>query len=365
MAAVSTRPRDFVLFPHDPLAAASILVPGYLSGNYAQGIEQSKLFNDMASGMPYHEGDFHQEAMSYDQHGSLTPSTLNPTNFFSRPAPAFDSRKQHASDNVLRLTPSASPSSFSQSYDQPPSIMSSASGASGQSTTSSAGGSPHLPPSQHLSSQDKWSETLHRLGMGPDIVNTDSSGHESYPLYSFERDLSLEEPQYQNFVGELELTTSSIRGASPSQAVASPFSSSQNHCSSSTSSSLALHSVFPSKNITIDSILDEINQKPLRAASEVPPLSVHTSHVLVSDDDSQHSTVSELMSPNSTLATSSSVLSSLSPFHKHTPASPLSNGAYAKHVSHLREGLSLSQEPSFNHSSGRFIAPLEASCSLS
>ncbi|KAL8944366.1 MAG: hypothetical protein Q9211_000633 [Gyalolechia sp. 1 TL-2023] len=124
-------------------------------------------------------------------------------NYYIPPNSSVDGRKEHARHYRQRYTPSGSTSpSISQSLDHPPSTISSASGASGQSTASSTVGSPYSLATHSLPSQDMWSEPNQGLGIAPDFVHNDGFPQDPFSNGSLENDLCFQDGKFSdNFVG--------------------------------------------------------------------------------------------------------------------------------------------------------------------
>ena len=370
MAAVHTGATDFVLFSHNPHLAARSGKARVPFGDADQGLIPS--YN--MAGMRGHDEYLDQGTPSYEPFGSVPSFTMGPTTYFQAPQFTFDSTKEMTGQPARGPTPSASPSSFSQSYDQPPSIMSSASGASGQSTNSSADGSPHAQILHQLPPQDKWSQPLHGLGLGPSIVGSDQSSQESYPIHEFEHDMALDDSKYGHFVGEYQKTSSTVSSEDFTRALP-PFSgiSSRKHDSTLCSSPLALDNNFTSlKPVTIDTILDEVKRKTQATTQLLSPISVGmTSPVGVRSTKIVPSPqmVPTPINPPLTPASSCSIAlpRMASPAFLEEHKSSLQN-LTVRSITPLLDGQTrshTSQDPFFSQSSGRFIAPLESTCSFS
>ncbi|KAL8874617.1 MAG: hypothetical protein Q9174_000080 [Haloplaca sp. 1 TL-2023] len=94
----------------------------------------------------------------------------------------LDETRDAATSQQKRFTPSGSTSpTRSHSLDHPPSAFSSVSGASAQSTASSAAGSPYSLTTHNLPCQDSWAEPHQDLGLTPDIVHGDGLVQDSFP----------------------------------------------------------------------------------------------------------------------------------------------------------------------------------------
>ena len=213
------------------------------------------------------------------------PGRANPSNESYPPVPAYSSSSSiysNAANSIFdtksarqppkRNTPSGSPCpSISQTFDHPPSTLSSASGASAQSTASSADGSPYASSTHHLPYQEKWSEPLRGLCIAPEIVNSEGYGQDSYTMTSLDNDLMLEDDKYPTFVGKSSDNVVSLFPLSQkSSSAIFHVSRPQNSVHPFPSLPLALYTTTSSRNVTIDSILQEANtrlQRPLRLMS--------------------------------------------------------------------------------------------------
>lgn len=300
-----------------------------------------------------------------------------------------------------QFTPSGSPSpSISQSFDHPPSILSSTSGASAQSTASSAAGSPYSHDTNHVPSQENWTESHRGLGIVPGIAPNEGFGSDLYPLTSMDNELVFSEDKFpNNFVGESrKIFSSSIPTSSTASSVpvsVSSCASSQSFVSAFCYSPLALDTSVTTGDVTIDTILKEVNSRidtpttaltsPTSASSiETSPRYFRSTPLApqssprVRGSFKSPTTPASAMSPlasrstpppsvrlhgsrrNSTApcsdskAQQSTTTSShrVHPFGRPTPP-PSSQAQFHIHQS---------QSPFFGQSSGRFIAPLESSC---
>ncbi|KAL8782824.1 MAG: hypothetical protein Q9213_005063 [Squamulea squamosa] len=110
---------------------------------------------------------------------------------------ASDSLKDYSEAYPQRHTPSGSASpSVLQSLEHPPSILSSTSGASGQSTASSTVGSPYSLPTHSLPSQDTWGELNQGLGIAPGIIHNDGFSQDAFPSGGLESDMCFKEGKF-------------------------------------------------------------------------------------------------------------------------------------------------------------------------
>lgn len=141
---------------------------------------------------------------SFNDSSSNSVYGLGHSNYHTTPNLIVDRPKEQAQQYHQRYTSSGSASpSISQSLDHPPSTLSSASGASGQSTASSTVGSPYSLATHSLTSQDAWSEPNQGLGIAPDIVHNDGFTQDIFSSSSLENDLCFQGGKFpDNFVGE-------------------------------------------------------------------------------------------------------------------------------------------------------------------
>ncbi|KAL8714943.1 MAG: hypothetical protein Q9220_001456 [cf. Caloplaca sp. 1 TL-2023] len=98
-------------------------------------------------------------------------------------------KEQHRPFQQRAMSSGSASPSISQSLDQPPSTLSSVSGTSGQSTASSAGGSPYSLVAHNLSGQDSWSEPHQGLGIGPQIMPNETFAQDALPAGALESEL--------------------------------------------------------------------------------------------------------------------------------------------------------------------------------
>ncbi|KAL9130962.1 MAG: hypothetical protein Q9217_001008, partial [Psora testacea] len=267
-AAVHNSTTDFVLFPQDYTTFSQFPI-GHIN-------DEDLISDYNMAGIHRQESFLEQTTTSYDSYDSLPSHTLGPSDYYHTPQYTFNSSKEPTGESAHRPTPSASPSSFSQTYDHPPSVMSSASGASGQSTSSSADASPHTHPTHQFPYHDKWAEPLHGLGLGPGIVNHDSAGHELYPVNDFDHDMSLAENKGQYCVGEYPRYSSTVVGPTATRTPPSFFdASSQEHVSALFSPPLTENTSVRAKDVTIDSILEEFNCKRQAPTPLLSPVSAN------------------------------------------------------------------------------------------
>lgn len=375
MAKVYSSLNDFVLFSQDqrPMGTLDPRLDSFNNMPYQP---------NAVSNMHQH-GDFPGRAStSYDSYPSVSTYSSAPLAYFGAQNLPYETQKANMGRPLRQQTPSGSPSpSISQAFDHPPSILSSASGASAQSTASSADGSPYASATHVLPYEDRWSGPLHGLGIAPGIVNSESFNQDSFPPANFDNDLMLEDSKFSNFVGECGNFFSPSPLLNQSFPLVSSASASQSLVPASSSRPLAIDTTTGIKDLsTIDSILEEANskiQKPLQSESPISaaasPASVTSKH--------QTSSFRSPLTPASAVSRFSSRATSprgtSDPvFFEHSfddVRAPESPHLSLKHF-HPRKRSSTppisqnqslsgqSQNPFFGQSSGRFIAPLESSC---
>ncbi|MCJ1414377.1 hypothetical protein MMC32_000703 [Xylographa parallela] len=335
---------------------------------------------DMNTAMPHDFPDLiHSTYDSYTAHpgyGSIEQNYYNLTPQFVVNGP-----KDNTIQSSHRFEHSESPStSMSQALDHVPSNLSHTSGASGQSSASSVVGSPYSQATHSLSGQEFW---VHHsgLGIGPSIVNEPSidpfslSGAESEPL------LFASDKFSGNFVGESRKLSSSFISGSP--VLASPISYSS-HTSGSLAScfsspALALDTSLASRQMTIDTILEEVNAMGIamhavspistKSPSTASPTTIHQAHVQ-KPPQPKNTTFKSPTTPASATASFASSLSRKSGSWKRSL--PISNPRDActdqtppkratpppASPSHIYGNPF--QTPFFGQSSGRFVAPLQS-----
>ncbi|MCJ1397053.1 hypothetical protein MMC11_000245 [Xylographa trunciseda] len=336
---------------------------------------------DMSTDMPQ---DF--PGLSHSTYDSYTAqpaySSIEQSYYNLQPQFIVNEPKDNTIQSSHRFEHSQSPSiSMSQAVDHAPSNLSHTSGASAQSSASSVVGSPYSQATHSLPGQEFW---VHHsgLGIGPSIVNEASSsdhfslsGTESEPL------LFANDKFPGSFVGESRKLSSTFISSSP--VLASPIS-----CSSHNSGSLA--SSFPSpalpldtssvpRQMTIDTILEEVNAmgNPMHAASPISTTSPSTvSPTTVRQGDLQkipprkRTPFKSPTTPASAMSLFTSSLSRNSGSRKRSIASSDPRNASTDQTppkratpppaspSHVYGNQF--QTPFFSQSSGRFVAPLES-----
>ena len=305
-------------------------------------------------------------------------------------APVEETVRQPTQQNISSGSPSPS---VSQIFDHP-STLSSASGASAQSTASSARGSPYSSAVHNIPYQEKWPEPLHGLGIDPEIVNEEAFRNDLFHPRNIDSDIVAGGSKFADYVGEYHDKFSSLCPDSLSTATPlSSFSAFQSFSPTHSSPLLALAPSAGSHDATIDTILEEANnriQKPTHLASPTsPPSAVPSSKPLpetfqaVSPSDPKLMLKSPATPASGVLPFSSPISSprrsgesefwrktvinsdhpqvqsglhqSVHQLHPHVyPRS--SFPCYGR--AHYEKNL----DPFFGQSSGRFVAPLESSC---
>lgn len=253
MALVHDSPNDFVLYPKD---------------HFNSGMAQSRA--EGYSDMPY---PVHNRPNTLPQFGDVERSTYGsypavsayaaaPSIYYSIPPyTPQTTTKQSQHPEHSRYTPAASPSpSISQGLDHPPSNLSSTSGASVQSTASSAVGSPHARVTHNVSSQD-WIEAQHGLGIAPSIIHNDAHGHDPFSMLPMDADFPFDEHKFPSgFVGESsKIPSSSVSSSHGFPSSVSSYAPTQSFLPavSSLSSSTPLDNSVNPGELTIDTILEE------------------------------------------------------------------------------------------------------------
>lgn len=388
MALVHDNHNDFILFPRDQYL--DILEP-----------KQDDSFDSLA----YSSLEMHQRLSNltgtYDSYPSTAAFSNSSLNYYDGGALNYSVgfSKENERLNQQRFTPCGSPSpSISQSFDQPPSILSSTSGASAQSTASSAVGSPYPHDTSQVSGHENWSESHQGLAILPGISQHEGYGPELFPLTDLSGEVVFDEDKYSSnsFVGESNKIFSSSVSSRTTSVPASISSSSFPHGLESTlrTSPLALDTSVANRILAIDAIpaehrirsrtlmtdpdsanstdssskffggygllhrptfsspVKDVFKSPTTPASAMSPLA---SRVSTPSGRSPHGTSgSNIVSPiDSIYQRRSSSCSQLACSHARPKKLP------------SRQGLSHSyqfQSPFFSQSSGRFIAPLESSC---
>ena len=379
MAKVYNGASDFVLFPREQ--------PFFDAFEPQLGDFSNIQYNSSGTGNMQQDRAFSGHAgTSYESYPQFAAySSAPPGCFVARNAP-FEAPK--SGQFLQRRNRSGPPSpSTSQTFENPSSNMSSASGASAQSTASSADGSPYANPTHSLPYQEKW-EPL-GLGLGPEIVNTEASNYNCFQSTSFDNEFMLEDSKFAHCVGEYE---KNFPPSFPtSHSVTSSMSSgsaSQSHLPALCSSPLALDTKPKQRDVTIDSILEEANNRIQNPKHLISPESFTSPTTSPQVQCFQIQKAEHLISPVSSASatTSPTIVPS-----KHGNASPVGRrqsfkspviSAFANSPQQSPHQLHLYGRPApaptptspsqvqfhntqnsfFCQSSGRFVAPLESSC---
>ena len=335
---------------------------------------------------------------------NMYPSTYTPypntlacsaqSSGYDPPQLVVDGPKDTMKSVHARYTPSASPSnSMSHSLEHAPSVLST---ASAQSTASSAVGSPFPRSAQHFPGPELWIDPHDGLCITQNIGQNDAYSHDPYPSVDLESHRIMNDGSKfpGSFVGESQDISSTLE--STGYIIPSPISF------SSTSRSV-ISSTFPSppvgsdtsvrpRHVTIDTILEEANDKMGTPASSTSPASTPSS---VQQSPVTAHQVHPRRSPKGAMAGFRSPVtpaSAVSPFasrasspfvvRQHEPrrrfsgsrgivrtqsTPPITHRSHPYERSNIvdpaSQGLRGSyQTPFFNQSSGRFIPPLESSC---
>ena len=393
MAKVYSSVNDFVLFPRDQSYMGTVdprLGDNLNNMHYQQNVVSNMLRHGDISG---------QASTSYESYPPVSAYSSATSAYFGAQNTPYETRKRNMGRPMRGQTPSGSPSpSISQAFDHPPSTLSSASGASAQSNDSSTDGSPYASATHVLPYDDKWSGPLHGLGIAPGIVSSESFCQDSFPPANFENDLILGDSKFPSYVGKCDNTFS------PSIPHCQPFASSvfsglvsQEFVPAFCSRSLALETVVVStKEVTVESILQEANSKiqtPVQLISPISATSAAASPTTFASSQ-QASSPTQTKSSFRTPCTPSSgpsrfpsrpTLPHSSMFHAvlgdpttfwddvrapRSPQQPIEpchpcNLTTPPPISQCQALYAQSQDPFFGQSSGRFVAPLESSCRFS
>lgn len=359
MASVHESVSDFVLFPrtqayYDHLHSS---VDEDLIGS------DCNLRNPLAMQQP-----FQDRGLALFGDSSNSPAyPLGHLNYFNAPDLIVDGPKEQARQYPKRYTPSGSASpSVPQSLDHPPSSLSSASGASGQSTASSTVGSPYSLANHSLPSHDAWSELNQGLGIAPDIIHNEGFSQDAFSNGSLEGELCYQDGKFSDsFVGESGKFSS--------------VSCCRNHSTSATSlvsgcNSTSLRSPFPQSPPT--------SVGPSMMSNDAPEGSLRPSPPSAVDEHLGKRQCSHQTRPVATNTSGEYALHSLVTSDMESPSSrtfkPPVKPASAMVLSRRQSSPSCQypahrnrtedyqpQNLFFNQSNGRFIAPLESSCRFS
>lgn len=336
------------------------------------------------SNMHRHEDLSNQASTSYESYPPVSVySSAAPAYFGTQNVP-YETQKGNVGRPVQRQTSSGSPSpSIPQAFDHPPSTLSSASEASGQSTASSADGSPYASATHILPYEDKWPDPLHGLGI-PEIVSNEHLSQDSCSSANFDNALMLEDSKLIDYVGECgSVFPPSFPLSWPLAVSVSSGLASQNDVPAFPFRPLALDTTSSSKNVTIDTILEEAKRKIQKPVQLNSPVSVLSAAASPRSSTSKHWTTSPTLG-KSPFRSPLTPASSASGFPSRT-TSPHSSGSAVCLGHPLDDGRALSspqqsselcqppnnphqsrhgQSPSsfLGQSSGRFVAPLQSSC---
>lgn len=386
MALVHDNHYDFILFPRD---------------QYLDMLEVKQ--DDSFDSLDYSTIEMHQRLSgltgTYDSYPSTAAFSNSSLNYYEGGALNYAGfSKENERLNQQRFTPCGSPSpSISQSFDQPPSILSSTSGASAQSTASSAVGSPYPHDTSQVSGHENWSESHQGLGIAPGISQLEGYGTELFPLTDLSSEVVFDEDKFSSssFVGESSKIFSSLVSSRTALVPASISSSfPQSLKSALCASPLALDTSVATRILAIDTIpaehrirtrtsitdpdsanstdfsskfignngsfhrpifsspVQDVFKSPTTPASAMPPFASRVAPPSGSRPDETSSSY-VVSSVDSITQRHSSSCSQLARSHAR-PNKPSSRQAH----SHFNQ----SHSSFFAQSSGRFIAPLESSC---
>lgn len=391
MALVRDSFSDFVLFPRDPSSYLDMLDPRGDSDFDFDGLHYN---TQTTSNMQQPFSDLANT--SYDHYPPALAYSSGSSSYHGAPKFVLDAPKGDAKQEPKRWTPSGSPSpSTSQPYDHPPSAVSSVSGASGQSTASSAVGSPYSHATQVIPGQEHWTDSHLGLGIAAGMFHNDRFGNDIFPTTSIDHDLTFEDCKYPSgFVGKSGDTSPSSISTSHSNASAISSSPSSHHpISTFHFPQLALDTSVATRNVTIDTILEEVNSGISASPHLVSPASAVSTNASPIVPRGTHPVSRARHTAGSFKAptTPASAMSSFAPrgfsppasrqchprrhstavcgeanvqrsppasFRRFHPYSRPTPSPVSSNQSHNNQ----SQPPFFSQSSGRYIAPLESSC---
>ena len=254
MALVHDTFSDFVLFPKDPYSYLDML-----DARVDNGFDGVHYSHPVTSNMQQHFSDL--ASTSYESYPSAPAYSSGPAVYQGAPQFVLEAPKANTRQEPRRWTTTGSPSpSVSQSYDHPPSAVSSVSGASGQSTASSVVGSPYSHATQSLPSQEQWTDAQLGLGIAVGTFHSDRFGNDIFPTANIDNDLLFEDGKYpSSFVGKSRnISPSSVTISHSSPSVVSS-SLSRNLASTFHTPQLALDTSIAARDVTIDTILEEVN----------------------------------------------------------------------------------------------------------
>ena len=381
MALVQNCSSDLPFFPRDPSyfdMSDSRHDGGFDNYPFIMGADMQQDFADPSQS-------------TYDSYANQPAySSIEPPIYAQTPQFVLDGPKDNMQQVPQRYEHSASPSiSMSHSLEHASSNLSHNSGASGQSTASSAVGSPYSQSTQSLPVHEQW---LDHQGLG--IAS--GMGNEAFNLEQFNLagpdivdQLSFPNDKYPgSFVGEFNKVSSSRVSYSPVMSSPLSYSSltSGSAASSVPSPALAMETSVPSRRTTMDTIVEESNGS--MGTPMYMPSPVMVSPLMMSPATVQPSNLPSLPKRDRTPFKSPTIPASAMP---HGPPGASSSSAMRRVASRKRSyassetgnppaspssakrptGPSISsnmaygsrfQTPFFSQSSGRFVAPLESSC---
>ena len=208
-----------------------VLYPSQETYPDVQGHQETR-HEDIYGGHQYTmDGQFIDLAMTtYDSYAPVAALSSAPAASYNAPQFIVDAPQDSLKHKSYRYTPPRSPSnSAAHSFDQPPSTMSSTSGASIQSANSSAVGSPYSRSIHIVPSQEPWTETGHGLGIGPGILSQESFYSSDYVTRSLEQEAIFAQEKFpSDFVGKSRKVSSS-QGPMSSASLSSSLSDSFRH----------------------------------------------------------------------------------------------------------------------------------------
>lgn len=392
MAKVYSSFSDFELFPRDQ-SNMNTLDPR-LGDNFNHMHYQPNAVSNMLR----HRDFSGRASTSYESYPPVSAYSSAPSSYFGAQNVPYETQKGNMGRPMRRQTPSGSPSpSISQAFDHPPSTLSSASGASAQSTASSTDGSPYASATHVLPYEDKWSGPLHGLGIAPGIFSSENFSQDSFPPANFEKELMLEDSKFPNYVGECGKNSSSVSLSQPSASLVFSGLALQDLVPEVSSRPLALETTTVTEHVTIDPILEKANSKiqtpmllvsPISAASAAAasPTTFISRHQSSSPTQTESSFKEPLTSSSGASRFPSAATwprgSGDHVFLRHpaislddarVPRTPQQSPepCHPRHQlpappnSHHQAPYGQFQVPFFGQSSGRFVAPLESSCRFS
>ena len=264
MALVHDTFSDFVLFPKDPSSYLDMLDARVDNG--FDGVHYSPA---TTSNMQQHFSDL--GSTTCESYPSAPAYSSGPAAYHGAPQFVLEAPKADVRQGSRRWTPSGSPSpSVSQCYDHPPSAVSSVSGASGQSTASSAMGSPYSYATQSLPGQEQWTDAHLGLGIAVGQFQNDRFGDDIFPTGNLGNDLSFEDGKYpSSFVGKYRnISSSSVFTSHSNPSAVSSSLPSRSLVDAIRTPQLALDTFMAARDVTIDTILEEVNSS-ISASSQV------------------------------------------------------------------------------------------------